>query len=116
MHPKNIDKWTNATQLSVQNINELNIKKIHSAPKQPQLVNMANQSKMDIMHDMLNQVLSVMDPYEEQQSEGTFSEVYMDNFTGEIKGMNRILTVKNIQMTDQEIDDFYKEKGDKNDN
>lgn len=116
MYHKNIDKWTNATQLSVQNINELNFKKIHSVPKQPQPVNMANQSKMDIMHDMLNQVLSVMDPYEEQQSEGTFSEVYMDNFTGEIKGINRILTVKNIQMTDQEIDDFYKEKGDKNDN
>lgn len=116
MLTKNIDKWTRARQLSVQTVNELNFKTVRPPKSSQQKIDMHNQSKLDIMHDMLNQVLSVMDPYEEQQSEGTFSEIYMDNFTGEIKGMNRILTVRNVNMTDKEIDDFHKEKGDKHDN
>ena len=116
MLTKNIDKWARARQLSVQTVNELKFKTIRPPKPSPQIADVVNKSKMDIMHDMLNQVLSVMDPYEEQQSEGTFSEIYMDNFTGEIKGMNRILTVRNVNMTDKEIDDFYKEKGDKHDN
>lgn len=116
MLTKNIDKWTMARQLSVQTVNELKFKTVRPPKPSQQKIDMHNQSKLDIMHDMLNQVLSVMNPYDEQQSEGTFSEIYMDNFTGEIKGMNRILTVRNVNMTDKEIDDFYKEKGDKHDN
>ena len=116
MLTKNFDKWTRATQLSVQNVHEIKAKKVQSQERQSLPVNVQGKSKFDIMHELLTQVLSVMNPYEEQQSEGVFSEIYMDNITGKVKGMNRILTVKNVNMTDKEIDDFYKEKGDQNDN
>lgn len=112
MLSKNIDKWTRAMQLSVHNVDKIKYKKSHISKQQ---IDLHNQSKIDIMHDMLNRVLSLMNPYDEQQSEGTFSEIYMDKI-GKIKGMNHILTVKNVNMTDEEIDDFYKEKGDNNDN